>query len=208
MAPARRVVRRRARRHRCVGRTAVAELRHDPHDPHHALRLARREGTSNRHGRGRRHEGVNGPDRRPARRGPRLGVLPAQELGRRTGPTTAHTAGTPLHVCPQRRRRPDRSWATSARIPLGWRLVERAAAQIYRPATIPDRRVGDVQKRPVHVGCLLSRAHIVGVRRSAGPDRPPLRSPPGSRPSCLLGAPAGWRLPSFGARVRCRDPRS
>lgn len=35
-----------------------------------------------------------------------------------------------MHACPQRPRRPDRYWATSARIPLGWRLVEGAAAQI------------------------------------------------------------------------------
>ena len=49
--------------------------RHDAHDPHHAFRLARRDGASDRDGRGRRHESVHVSDRRLARRGRRLGDL-------------------------------------------------------------------------------------------------------------------------------------
>ena len=52
-------------RHRSGGR-------YDAHDPHHAFRLARRDGASDRHGCGRRNEGVHVPDRRSARRGRRL----------------------------------------------------------------------------------------------------------------------------------------
>ena len=48
-------------------------------DSDHAFRLARRHGASDRHGRGRRHEGVHVPDRRPARRGRRLAEAPSRD---------------------------------------------------------------------------------------------------------------------------------
>src|SRR5436305_6063295 len=53
-----------------------------------------------------------------------------------TGLTTADTRGRPMHACPRRRGRPRRYRAKSVRIPLGWRLVERAAAQIIRTVTV------------------------------------------------------------------------
>ena len=91
------------------------------------------------------------PDRRPARRGRRLGLRPRDYSQRKTClPAPADDGpqrGRQVHACPHRPRRSGRYWATSARIALGWRLVEGAAAQIKSICDCPDRRILEEVRR-------------------------------------------------------------
>ena len=63
-----------------------------------------------------------------------------------------------------RPRRPDRTWTAASTTSHRWRVTPVLCEQVHQGRLLapPNRRSGSV----------------------AGPDRPPLRSPPGSRPSC------------------------